>query len=510
MASYDDLDEKQRRKAAAIAHFQKHPEDYTRKIHGVEPDPAQVAVMQAVARPRSRVLMVGANGVGKDAVSAWLTEWFLRCFASKSARARVPTTSASGRQIGLLWREINAWTSRSKMASKFEPYVQRLQFKDPALRDSYAEGFKALTAQVMEGHHAPKMLYIMTEARGVPDWGYLAMLKASSSFDNRIFVQSVPGEETGEFFAIASGKRGLYSEKNPTGWQVFFLPAAKKIATCTKCGTAFTEDKLFCECGRSCYIPTSPQVTQESIDEKLVYGDDSPWFVGPVLAQFVKGSSLNLISLGEYLEAEARYGELKAGPPDVLGVDVAWTGQNYTVMCHRAGPNLEKFIRYQGVRETETARIVIQWLVSHPSGTVVIENGIAQAGVIDAVVEAELSDRMELVLPGGPPLGDEEQFADRRSELYYYLQERFKKGTLAVRDKNLPLGGQMTSVRAKIRGDMKFQVESKQDMARRGIPSPDDSDSAMLTMAVASEGQPGAATLDDLDVGGSELPDLEW
>ena len=508
--SYDHLDEKARRKAAAIAHFQTHPEDYIRKIIGAEPDPQQIPVLQAMARPRARVLLVGANGIGKDAISAWLTEWFLACFATETAHARVPSTSASGRQVGLLWREINAWTSRSKMANKFDLFVQRLQRKEPELSNSFAWGFKAANANVMEGPHAPKMLYIMTEARGVPEWGYLAMYKACADYDNRIFAQSVPGEEVGEFFAIASGKLGLYSEANPTGWQVFFLPAAKQISTCTKCGTPFTEGKLFCECGRSCYVPTSPRVTQESIDEKLVYGADSPWFVGPVLAQFIKGSSLNLVSLSEYREAENRYGELTDGPPDVLGVDVAWTGQNFTSLCHRRGPNVEKFIRYQGVRETETARIVIQWLCDHPNGTAVIESGIAQAGVIDIVTEAELGDRLVLVNPGGPPLGDSEQFVNRRSELYYYLQQRFKLGTIAIRDKNAPLGGQLTSIRAKIRGDMKFEMESKAEMARRGIPSPDDADGLMLAMAVASDGEAGVATMDDLEIGGVELPELDW
>ena len=146
----------------------------------------------------------------------------------------------------------------------------------------------------------------------------------------------------------------------------------------------------------------------------------------------------------------------------------------------------------------------------YPHGKMVIESGIAQSGVIDRIEESGLGDRMVLVNPGGPPVGDPEQFADRRSELYYYFKERFKNGTIAVAERSSPLGGQITSIRAKVRGDMKFQIESKKEMAGHGMASPDDADAGMLTMAVASEGEAVEGDLDDIVVGGAELPEIEW
>ena len=477
------MSDRDERRSAAVRHFQQHPEDYLEKVQGARPDPIQLPVLRACAKPRARVCIVGGNGVGKDFISAGITEWFLYCFGTREDPAVVPTTSASGRQVGLLWNEINYWSAKSRASKAFDLLQRKMSLKDPALKDSYAVGFKAANEQVMEGFHASKLFYILTEARGMPDWGFNAMLKACSEYDNRILIQSVPGEETGEFYNIAKGNRA--------GWDVFFLPAAKKV-------------------GEREYIPTTPLISQESIDEKLQFGEDSPWFVAPVLAQFITGSSLNIVSLGDYLAAENRYGELESGPPDVLGVDVAWVGQNFTSLCHRRGSNLEKYTRYQGVRTPETARICIEWLVKYPHGKMVIESGIAQSGVIDRIEESGLGDRMVLVNPGGPPVGDPEQFADRRSELYYYFKERFKNGTIAVAERNSPLGGQITSIRAKVRGDMKFQIESKKEMAGHGMASPDDADAGMLTMAVASEGEAVEGDLDDIAVGGAELPELEW
>jgi hypothetical protein len=232
------------------------------------------------------------------------------------------------------------------------------------------------------------------------------------------------------------------------------------------------------------------------------------------LANFLKGSSRALVSLSDYMAAESRYGGedgLVEGLPDVLGIDAAWVGQNQTVFCHRKGPVLWKFQRFQGQRTNVTAELVEQWLVAHPHGVAVIEGIGISAGVIDLVIANGLGSRLIVIHPGSPPIGSDtelEQFKDRRSQLYYYLAQRFKDGTLAVREKNLPLGGQLTSIRAQIRGDSKYEVEGKREMLKR-MPSPDDADAAMLSMA-GSPDMFKAATISDLAVAGTRPEYGDW
>lgn len=453
------MDEKERR---AVAHFQAHPEDYVRKVIGVEPEPQQVEVLRLMAEPNARVAFVAANGVGKDALCAWLVEWFLYCHEGV-----VPTTSASDRQVGILWKEVEQWTGKSRARPGFELLKRRMVKKsNPA---AYAEGFKAASAAKMEGYHSPALLYIMTEARGMEDWGFQAMLKACTGQDNRILMQSVPGEEVGEFYMIASAQRAR--------WKIVHFPAAKKVQNGKQ----------------SRYIPTTRLVTQESIDEKLEYGENSAWFVAPVLAEFIQAGSLALVSLGQFHAAVDRWDETPEQPewPDVLGVDVAWVGSNETVTLHRKGPLVKSIVAYSKQRTDVTADRVYEWHCAHPRSMVVIEHGIAQSGVIDRLINLGMSEGETLfsINPGGPAR-EEEKFADRRSELYYYLAERFQNGTIAVAPqyKSSPLGAQLVSIKKIIRGDMKFQMESKRQMAARRIPSPDWADAAMLTMAVSDLG----------------------
>lgn len=416
-----------------------------------------------------------------------MVHWFLDCFGDKDAKAGervlIPTTSASGRQVQILWREISGVASQAKTREHLECLTQKLRLKD--CPEAMAEGFKAANEKVVEGRHSEKMLYVLTEARGAEDWAFTAILKACTGRDNRVLVQSVPGTEEGEFYAIASGQRGVYSPAlNPGGWRIFVLPAARK-------------DK---ETGK--YLATCPHVTQESIDEKLRYGEDSEQFVGPVLAEFIPGSPLTLVSLGEYLRAWDRWAETDVSEdgPDILGIDVAWVGQNDTVFTHRKGDRVIRQWGYQGVRTTETARVAKEWYGKH-GGYICIESVGVSAGVIDIILADQVPNLIE-VYPGNPAI-EVNRFKDRRSELYYYLAQRFKEGRIAVPERDSPLCGQLTSIKKMVRGDEVFQLEPK-GQAFKSKGSPDWADSLMLTLAAPTE-PAGSIRFQDLWSGGERV-----
>ncbi len=448
----------------AASYFQENPDCYIEEFHpGIELSFYQKQVCRAVAKPNARVCLVGANGMGKDAICALLVEWFLFCFGVKGNPALVPTTSASGRQIAILWQEVNMWMHQSLNRDDFELLQQKLSVKD-TLEESYSLGFKGNDAKTVEGYHAQKLLYILTEARGAPEWMFTAILKACTREDNRVLVQSVPGEETGEFYKIASGIRNAEMGE---GWEIIFAPAAEK------------RDGV--------YVATTKLVSQQSIDEKLRYGEESSQFVGPVLAKFIKGSSLALVSLGKFMDAWNRHPMDDEGADDVLGIDVSWVGSNESVLTHRKGPVLKRQWAHPGTNTIDLGEIAVQWYHA-TGGWVIIEHGIAQSGVIDYCRKQKVK-KLITVDVGGPAL-EQERFADRKSELAYYFAERFEKDRISVPDKDSPLCGQLMAIQKKIRGDQVFQLEPKaQTVKRLGGMSPDWADSAILTIAAPNEGR---------------------
>ncbi|MGD8942614.1 MAG: hypothetical protein PVI38_05165 [Desulfobacterales bacterium] len=81
---------------------------------------------------------------------------------------------------------------------------------------------------------------------------------------------------------------------------------------------------------------------------------------------------------------------------------------------------------------------------------------------------------------------DKERFANKRAELFWQLRELFEKGEIDLsqldRKTCEQLQHQITSIRYKFaRG--KLLVESKEDMKKRGLPSPDMADALVLSYA---------------------------
>ena len=76
---------------------------------------------------------------------------------------------------------------------------------------------------------------------------------------------------------------------------------------------------------------------------------------------------------------------------------------------------------------------------------------------------------------------DSVHFADRRSELYWELKLMMEAGTISLKDKELL--NQLTDLHYSINHKGKIKLESKEEMAKRGKPSPDEADALVLSLA---------------------------
>ena len=101
------------------------------------------------------------------------------------------------------------------------------------------------------------------------------------------------------------------------------------------------------------------------------------------------------------------------------------------------------------------------------------------AGVVDRGRELQLPIR-GINVAEAPALGA--QYLNQRAELWYKVREWLEK-----RDCKLPddpvLKAELATVRFKFTSSGKIQIESKEDIKKRGVPSPDLADSLVLTFA---------------------------
>ncbi|HEY8354547.1 MAG TPA: hypothetical protein VIK69_05970, partial [Methylophilaceae bacterium] len=103
------------------------------------------------------------------------------------------------------------------------------------------------------------------------------------------------------------------------------------------------------------------------------------------------------------------------------------------------------------------------------------------AGVADRLKELNWPVRE---MNAGDVAYDKERFVNRRAEWYWALRERFREGDIAIEPDD-ELAAQLASLRFKYDSRGRIQIESKEDMRKRGLPSPDKADALMLAFAPA-------------------------
>ena len=123
-----------------------------------------------------------------------------------------------------------------------------------------------------------------------------------------------------------------------------------------------------------------------------------------------------------------------------------------------------------------------------PDVTAIDEIGVG-AGVVDRLKEIVASESPESRAPMGRVVGlnssdaarDSEMYANARAEWWWGLRERFEEGRIAI-PPDEELAAQLTSIKYKLPSG-RIQIESKDDMKKRGLSSPDRADTLMLAFA---------------------------
>jgi hypothetical protein len=98
------------------------------------------------------------------------------------------------------------------------------------------------------------------------------------------------------------------------------------------------------------------------------------------------------------------------------------------------------------------------------------------AGVYDRLREQKYPVE-EFVAGAGPK--DNERYLNLRTEAHWLFRERLEAGNVDLPDDS-QLTAQLSGIQYKIRSDKKIQVESKEEMKKRGLKSPDKADAVIM------------------------------
>ena len=174
--------------------------------------------------------------------------------------------------------------------------------------------------------------------------------------------------------------------------------------------------------------------------------------------------------------------QLDPNAPVTLGIDIARFGSDHSVILRRHGNIITHIQTYTNINTMQLAGHIAHAIRAHqPLQTCIDEIGIG-AGVIDRLQEQGFG--IHSINVGNPTTTDEAKrlYANRRAQTYWKLRELFE--TRQIQIPNHPqLLGQLAALRYTYDSRGRLLIESKEQIRRRGLPSPDHADALMLSYA---------------------------
>lgn len=427
----------------------------------------------ASTRDHRYTAVQSCHDVGKSFLSARLAVWWID--VHPPGEAFVVTTAPTDPQVkAILWREIGR--AHRRATERGEPLPGRVtqdaQWKLPlgGPDELVAYGRKPSDYEptAFQGIHARYVLIIIDEACGVPRALFDAVDSLATNEDARVLAIGNPDDPASHFATVC---------KPGSGWNTLRISAFDS--------PNFTDEP----------VPETLQpllISRTWVEERRKrWTEKSPLWQSKVLGLFPAVSTQGLVEPGWVLAAQHR--TLERGHPRTLGVDVARYGPDRTVVYLREGPVFRKRAEAAKGATTETAGLV-RVIIAEESPAGPLESRIDEVGV-GAGVYDQLWEAGERVvgLNGGSAPYDRERFVNARAEWYWGLRQRFEDADVDLDPDDDDLASQLQQIRWRLNSRGQIVIESKDEMQKRGLPSPDHADAAMMASANTGwEGPPPA------------------
>ena len=473
----------------ALAAYRDDPAGFARDILGSEWWAAQEEIAGLLATNR-RVAVKAANGVGKTFLAADLLIWFLYTHSPSV----VLTTAPTWRQVeSLLWEEVRRRVHTVNVRAELDATRPKLpgsllQTKLKVGEGHFAMGLSTDEPVRFQGFHADDLLVILDEACGVPEEIWDAVEGICVGSNNRVLAISNPLAPTGRFYGLFKSPRwktytiSALAHPNVTHPNVTHPDGRRIPGAVTR---EAVEDRIAAWCE-----PVSADEVSENAGETLAwegrkYRPDG-LFLSRVLGEFPDSATDSLFEL-KWIESAMQREAVSEDGPCVIAADIARFGSDETVLAVRRGDRVTHFKTYRGL---DTMRVAerIQTLAREERAEIVTvdEVGIG-AGVVDRLSEEGLAGLVPVQF-GARPLRtrNAHQFLNLRAQTYWALRERMRDGNLAL-PHDAVLSAQLSNLRYHYTQTGQIQIESKDDMRRRGLCSPDKADALALLFGPSAE-----------------------
>ena len=431
-----------------MSRYRDDPVAFAREVIGIEPDEWQIELLDAIAAPAERRITVrSGHGVGKSTAVAMAAIWHVLMRIPSKTVVTAPTSS---QLFDACFAEMKNVAKRLKppFNNLLEIKSDRIELKSqPEATFISCRTSRAEQPEALAGVHSENVLLIADEASGVPNAVFEAASGSMSGHNATTILTGNPTRNTGFFYDTHSRLKD--------DWYTMHV---------------------------SCV--DSPRVAEDFVDDmKKRYGEDSPAFHVRVLGNFPPSEEDTVIPVALIDAAMNNDIRIHEDTTAIWGLDVARQGGDASVLCKRQGPVVHPLTVWRNLDLMQlTGAVKAEYDALPPSkrpAEIIVDSNGFGAGVLDRLRELGLPARG---LNVSERALSKDTYLNLRAELWFKC-----KAWLEGQDVKLPrddlLWAELAAPRYHFTSAGKLQVESKDAMKKRGVPSPDRADAVCLALA---------------------------
>lgn len=456
--------------------YRKNPVKFSKDVLNFEPDEWQRTVLMDLAE-YPRVSVRSGQGVGKTGVEAVAALWFLSCFPY----SRVVATAPTRQQLNdVLWAEIAKWMDRSPILPEILTWTKTRVYVIGNDQRWFAVARTATKAENMQGFHEDNMLFIIDEASGVAEPIMEAIRGTLSGANNKLLMCGNPTRTSGSFYDSHHADRASY-----------------------RCHQVDSEK--------------SPRTSKENIEALArKYGRDSNVFRVRVKGEFPLQEDDVFIPLS--LVENSIMTEYEPLPKPHLihiGCDVARFGDDKTIIGYRTDEKFTIHKKRHGQDTMKTADDIIalgeslvkKYKLSPQTDNLIpvkIDDTGVGGGVTDRLNQIKRNDPNRFwwldVIPirFGAKIKRQKYYDDTTSYMMAVVKRLLQpvdedgnpKPVELILPNDPDLVAQLSCRKYHITENSKIKLESKKDMKKRDLPSPDEADCLLLVCCPIKPSKP--------------------
>lgn len=405
-----------------------------------------------------RLATTSGHGIGKSALVSWLILWAMSTFEDTIG---VVTANTETQLKTKTWAQLAKWFRLFIGKELFEMTATKLYSVDPAHENTWRIDmvpWSERNTEAFAGLHnkGKRILLVFDEASAIPDMIWEVAEGALTDSDTQII------------------------------WAVFGNPTRNKgrFRDCFPGGKFSHRWKSRAVDSREVSLTDKRQIEEWIKD----YGEDSDFVRVRVRGVFPRVDAESFISFELATEATSRT-VLPGVDPIIIGVDVGRFGDDPTVIYPRKGRDavtLPIEVLF-GADTMHTAAKVAAMYLSLRASAVMVDSGGVGGGVVDRLRQLRIPV-MEVDFGSAPDGGDPNdgtKYANKRAEIWGKMREWLKVGSIPPRIQGLEetLVDELTAPNYGLNNNEAIQLESKKEMRKRGVKSPNVADALACTFA---------------------------